>query len=329
MTKIIAALTSPHLEWDEKRPFFAYLFNTHRHATLMAAVKEALDAKERIPYDMLINLAAAALIQPKSAVIESVLKGLKKQGAFEDLFASRDWDKWDKRFPGIRNELLEAKVKEQKQFKSNMIDKFEFLKNQRMAEQAGRVLQRMVELYPDDPDLQKIKLEYDEEWARNVLSTHIAQLGDERFDRTRTAPSGADDEMLRTFMTEGEKLILQNRNIATDLAIAFWFIEDPARAADILAWSPPNASNDWLKAEFLTGARHFVEALEWLNVLEVKYIEDPESTFAVSYLRAQCLHELGQHSTALEIMQSIVRVRSNYRSAHALILEWTAGVSWE
>jgi hypothetical protein len=329
LTKIISAIGNSSMEWEDKRPFFSFLFLTQRHATLMAAMKEALDSKERIPYDMLMAMTGQALIQPKSAVIESVLKGLKKQDANEDVFASREWDKWDKRFGALRNELLEAKVKEQSQFKSNMVEKFEFLKNQRMNQEAGRVLRRMVELYPDDPELQKIKQNYDEDWARDVLAGHIAQLSDEKFDRTRTAPSSADDEMLRMFSSEGEKLCLENRNIATDLAIAFWFLEDPARAAEILAWAPPTASNDWLKAEFLTGARHFVEALEWLNVLEVKYIDDPESTFAVSYLRAQCLHALGQHSSALEIMQSIVRVRSNYRSAHALILEWTAGVSWE
>jgi len=329
LAKILSALTSTQLEWEEKRPFFAYLFATHRHATLMATMKEAIDAKERIPYDMLMALTGEALIQPKSAVLESVIKGMKKQEANEDVFASREWDKWDKRIPALRNELLEAKVKEQGQFKANLIDKFEFLKNQRMAEQAGRVLRRMVELYPDDPQLKKIKQNYEEEWANNVLSAHIAQLGDEKFDRTRTAPSSADDEMLRCFMSEGEKLVLENRNIASDLAIAFWFMEDPSRAAEILAWAPTTASNDWLKAEFLVGARYFIEALELINVLEVKYIEDPESTFAVSYLRAQCLQALGQQSSALEIMQSIVRVRSNYRSAHALILEWTAGVSWE
>ncbi len=329
VTKIIAQLTNPHLEWEEKRPFFAWLFITYRHATLMATIRESLEAKERAPYDFFIQLTGEALIQPKAAVLESLQKALKKHRASADVFAAREWDKWDKRLTLLRNELLEAKVKEQREFKANMIEKFEFLKNQRMQLEAGRVLRRLVELYPGDPDLQRIKQDYDEDWAKEVLAGHIAKLSDEKFDRTRTAPSGKDEEMLRSFFTEGEKLCVENRNIAPDLAIAFWFLEDPARAAEILAWAPPNASNDWLKAEFLTAARHFVEALELLNVLEVKYIDDPESTFAVSYLRAQCLHALGQQSTALEIMQSIVRVRSNYRSAHALILEWTAGVSWE
>ena len=328
LAKIISALTSP-LEWEEKRPFFAYLYITQRHSTLMAAIREAFSEKERVPYDMLMQITGDAMIQPKTAVLESLQKGLRKQEALEDVFASREWDKWDKRISMLRAELLEAKVKEQSQFKDNMIEKFEFLKNQRMNEQAGRVLRRLSELYPEDSGIQKIRQNYEEEWAKEILAGHMAQIRDEKMERTRTAPSGADEEMLRMFLSEGEKLCMQNRNIAPDLAIAFWFLEDPSRAAEILAWAPPNTSNDWLKAEFLTQSRRFVEALEWLNVLEIKYIEDPESTFAVSYLRAQCLHELGQQSSALEIMQSIVRVRHNYRSAHALILEWTAGVSWE
>jgi len=327
--KVVAALLSATMPWEEKRGFFAYLFVTGRHSTLMHTMKEVLEAKGRIPYDFLIALCGQAYLQPKPVVLESLVKGLKKQNATADLFAGRQWDRWDQRLMEMRNELLELKIKEQQQFKENLVEKFWFLKNQRMTEQAGRVLRRMLELFPEDPSLHKIKRDYDEQWARDVLATHIAAISDEKMDRTVTAPSSADQEMLRLFLLEGEKLCIENRAIAGDLAIAFWFMEDAARAAEILAWAPPNASNDWLKAELLVGARRFVEALELLNQLEVKYIEDPESTFAVSYLRAQCLHHLGQHASALEIMQSIVRVRSNYRSAHALILEWTAGVSWE
>ena len=68
---------------------------------------------------------------------------------------------------------------------------------------------------------------------------------------------------------------------------------------------------------------------EAVNHLEIKYVDDPETTFAVAYLRAQCLRELGQEAAALETLRSLVRVRPNYRSAHALILEWADGNDWE
>jgi tetratricopeptide (TPR) repeat protein len=98
---------------------------------------------------------------------------------------------------------------------------------------------------------------------------------------------------------------------------------------EILAWAPAVPPNDWLRAELLVHARRFVEGLEHLKHLEVRYVDDPETSFAVSYLKAQCLQELGQKDAALEILKSIVRVRPNYRSAHALIQEWTEGASWE
>lgn len=329
LTRVIKGILNPHLTWDEKRPFLSYLFLTGRHATLASAIKQLLDNKARVPFDLYIAIASQARLEPKPVIFEALIKGFKKQNAADDVFASRAWDRYDKRLSELRNELVEKRVEEQKQFKENLIEKFWFLRNQRMTEQAGRVLRRMIELFPEDKELQKIKHDFDEQWARDVLATHMATLSNEKLDRTHTAPSGADTEMLNCFLKEGEKLAVQSRELAADLAVAFWFMEDANRALEILAWAPPGVSNDWMRAEMLVAGRRFVEALELLNQLEVKYIEIPETTFGVSYLRAQCLHHLGQHASALEILQGIVRVRPNYRSANALILEWSEGVSWE
>lgn len=326
---VIKTLLSSQLSWEEKRPFFVFLFLTGRHLTLLHVIQQVLEEKGRIPFDILIALTGQAFIKPKSIVIEALIKGLKKQNAREEVFSGRQWDRYDSRLAQMRNEMIEERVKRRNEFKENMREKFDFLKNQRMTEQAGRLLRRMIELYPEDLELAKLKEDFDEQWAREVLASHVAQLSDHKLERTLTAPSSADEEMLRMFLAEGEKLCVENRNIAADLAMAFWFMDEANRAIEILAWAPPNPSHDWLRAELLMGAGRYLEALDWVGQLEVKYINDPESTFAVSYLRAQCLHHLGQHSSALEIMQSIVRVRSNYRSAHSFILDWTSGVSWE
>lgn len=329
LNEMIKVLLSGNLKWEEQRPFYDFLFMTERHSTLINLFAQAIENKNRIPYDMMIEMFGLKNIEPKASVIEALLKALKRQNAIADLFAARQWDRFDKRLTSMRNEMVEAKVKEQRAFKENMLDKFWFLRNQRMVDQAGKVLRRMLELYPEDESLQKIKDDFDEQWAREVLANHMAKLSDDKLERTLTAPSSSDEEMLNQFMINGEKLSLQQRESATDLAIAFWFMDEPNRGLEILSWAAPSHSNDWLRAEMMFSARRFVEALEQLNTLEIRYINDPETTFGVSYLRAQCLFELNQQASALEIMQSIVRVRPNYRSAHALILEWTKGVSWE
>lgn len=328
-TSLLKQILDDSLPWEEKRAIWHFLYLSGRHGLLAATLAQELKNKARIPFDLLIQIMTEADLAPKSAVIESVMKGARKQAAVDELIGPRGWDEYDKRFAQMREQLLTQKNSEQHKFKDGMLEKFQFLQSQRMTEQAGRLLRRMVELYPDEIEFKKLKQHFDEQWARDVLSDHQALLSSEKLDRTATAPSTSDEEMLKCFAQEGEKISMEHREFAADLSVGFWFLEDYNRALEILPFAPPSLANDWLRAELLFAARRFIECIELLNVLEVKYVNDPESTFAVSYLRAQCLQYCGQQAAALEILQSIVRVRPNYRSVSALIQQWTEGSGWE
>lgn len=329
IAKVLELIDDPSISWEDKRPLFHFLYNIGQDRAVAEALKSSFKEKSRAAFDLLIEICARANVQPSDSVLESFFKGLKKQSAFDEILAARGWDKWDARIAATREEWLEHKIEKNRQFKLSLIEKFEFMRAERMTEQAGRELKRLLQLYPEDEQLQEMHKSFEEDWAREVLSSHMSRLQGEALERTRTQHSTSDEEMLKSFLAAGEKLCFERRDFAFDLAVAFWFMEDYNRALEILAYAPPGLSSEWMRAETLFEARRFVEALEQLNLLEVKYVDDPESVFAVSYLRAQCLHELGQHATALEILQSIVRVRSQYRSAHALILKWTSGASWE
>lgn len=326
---IIRRILDTSLSWEDKRAFWHFLFASGRESTLAQGLIENLKSKSRVPFDLLIALCAKNGIAPTPLAVAALLKGLAKQNAADELLSSSGWDPYDKKLGQKRKEILAGKISEQKQFKQNLLDKFEFLRTQRMVEQAGRVLRRLIQLYPEDAELKNLKGHFDEDWAREVLASHIADRSHDKFDRTLTAPSTADSEMLKSFAAFAERVCMENRSAAPDLALIFLFMEDYSHALDIIAWAAPSPAVDWLKVELLLLARRFIEAMEHLNHLEVKFSQDPESTFAVSYLRAQCLHALGQQASALEILRSIVRVRPHYRSAHALILDWTEGVSWE
>lgn len=328
-TAIIKQILDESVPWEEKRSYWHYLYLSGREGLLAHAIAQCLRAKLRVPFDLFVKISGEAKVKPSPIAVEAMLKGIRKQDAREELIGVRHWDEYDTRIGQLRDKLLHQKTSEQKKFKDGLLEKFHFLQSQRMFEQAGRVLRRMVELYPDEQEFRRLKAEFEEQKARDVLSAHAASLGHEKFDRTLTVPSVLDEEMLKCFAMEGEKLCVQDREVAGDLAMAFWFLEDHARALDMLAWAPPSLAHDWLRADLLFASRRFIECIEHLNMLEIKYIQDPESTFAVSYLRAQCLRDSGQPAAALEILQSIVRVRPGYRSANALIQEWTEGVGWE
>jgi thioredoxin-like negative regulator of GroEL len=206
------------------------------------------------------------------------------------------------------------------------LEKFEFLQNERMTAQAAEVLEQIRKLYPDEPEFEAMEQNFKEQWAKEIVSSRASTAEEtEIYEPKPEPPSEADAEMVRMFVQETKTLSKKAKTLAYDMMICLWFMEEFANAVELLPAAPENAATDWLAAELLFASRRYVECLDALNDLEVKYANDPESTFAVSYLRAQAMKKVGQHDKALEILLSIAQVRPNYRSAQRLILEWTGG----
>ena len=321
-------ILDPDLEWERKRSFWVYLYLSGRRATLVQTLTRSLAAKNRVPFDIIITLCAGA--RPSPSTVAAILKGIRKQNAVDEIVAADGLDSMDERIALTRRQLREQKIARGLAHKESLREKFQLLHGQRMSAPAGQALKAMLRLYPEDEEFRQLKENFDEIWARDVLANHAASFADDPgFERTQTETSPPDEEMLRQFLNAGEALAIERRAIAGDLAIAFWFIADYKRGLEILHWAEPTAANDWLRAEMLFGARHFIEALDWLGHLETKYAGDPESTFAIHYLRAKCLFGSGQASAAIDILRGIIRVRPNYRSSNALLQEWGEGNAWD
>ena len=114
---------------------------------------------------------------------------------------------------------------------------------------------------------------------------------------------------------------------AYNLAIGLYFIELYHEALQVIRRAPESSAKDWFYLELLLRCGRYLECLDEVNQIELKYSADPESTFAATYIRAQALWGLGQTGSAIELLRSIVDIRPSYRSAHSLLNEWAGGFS--
>ena len=135
---------------------------------------------------------------------------------------------------------------------------------------------------------------------------------------------GFRERKVRRVALRGENQVL-NHLLCESLSLFFYFLEAYDQAFEILHLAPDTPEKNWLTLELLIQCRRFVECLAAVDQVELSYAEDPESTFGAAYVRARALRGLGQTSLALEILQGIVNVRPNYRSAQTLIHEWAGG----
>jgi tetratricopeptide (TPR) repeat protein len=301
-----------------------FFFQAGFHKEALTSMCERLKDKHKIHWGLFAEILLQNKTELSSSIFEAFFKGLRRQNATEDIWAVTGWDRWDTRFSTLRRETLEAKRKAATDRKAALMEKFYFLQSQRMQEQAGRTLKRLIYLYPDDERLQEFKSTYDEEWARDIIAVRFSEAElNQREAPRETSP--ADLEMIAQFVRDGERFVQSHPEFAFDLAIGFYFIEAYEPALRFAKLAREEVGSDWLIAELLILLRRYVEALEHLGVLENIYVDDPETSFGVAYLRAKAMKELGQSAAAVEILRNIIQVRPNYRSAGHLILEWSAG----
>jgi hypothetical protein len=110
--------------------------------------------------------------------------------------------------------------------------------------------------------------------------------------------------------------------MAYDFAVGLYVMELYHHAVEMIRLAPTGLAQDWFHLESLFKARRYLECLENINVAELTYSDDPETSFAATYLRARVLHGLGQTHPAKELLRSIVSIRPVYRSAASLLTDW-------
>ena len=187
------------------------------------------------------------------------------------------------------------------------------------------MLELLVKLAPNDPDVKKADQQFKERWARHLITKKGSlPTAEARMLERWTSPLNTQEQAWVQFqLSEIQKITESNPVASYDFALFFGFMEAFAEGQEALQKAPATEAKDWLNVEFLVEARRFIEALDELNRLEGQYGDNPETPFAVSYLRAKALHGLGQSSDAMEVLKSLLSLRPNYRAAQSLMLQWS------
>ncbi len=291
---------------------------------------EAAGKKEKIHWGIFIETLAKTKAKPGQSVLESLFKGIKRQSGAEEIWAAHSWDNLDSRFASIRTSTAGQKYKAASERRSSLLEKFHFLNSHRLREQAERVLKHLLFLYPHEPDFRDMKYNFDEERAREIISHHFSS---NVAPAEMTVPELTKEEeaLVRTWIAAGAKITAKHPEAAYDLAIGLQFMDADEASLHFARMAQNGLSAgvgpDWLAAELMLKLKRYVELLELLEHLEIKYGDDPETAFAAAYLRAQALKALGESATAVEILRSIVHVRPNYRSVGHLMKEWNVGAA--
>lgn len=161
--------------------------------------------------------------------------------------------------------------------------------------------------------------------AKNKINRQQLQERD-YFLKKKIAPSLEEKELAQNFAAKLKKKIKKSPSLAYDGAIALLQMGHAEAALETLRMAKSSLEVDWLEVDLLLEVRRFVDVLTKLDSMEKQYAADPESTPALTYARAQALWGLQQSQAAIDLLQSLVHIKPDYRSASALLQHWKDGL---
>lgn len=300
-----------------------FLLNANLNNTLVAFVLQYIE-KENFPVPWPYFLEALA---NTGAVIDETTARSLSEGIYEDnatLEAARS-TKLGHIFPELNKWHQERSTKIQHEYLSNkelLLNQLISLRTQQLYEQEKKVLYRLQKLYPGDVDVFQEVREHRQRHALDILQKKSPrQRSVQTSDLTKQAPE--EVKTTQALMASLKEHAEKWPEMAFDFAIVAFMLEDFESSLELQKLCAETPSLLWLRLETLLHAKHFLELLNEITKVELKFSSDPETFFATAYYRAQALWGLGQKHSAMDVLEALLVARPHYRAASALLSIWS------
>ena len=298
--------------------YFRFFFNAGYHQELLSLIVEVLERKAKVPWSLLIDCLGKNAIKLSQSVIQSIDKGLRRQNAQSEVWSARTLDSDFPEFSVWRDTFIRERLNALKVRRSELLEKFEFLRSQRLENEARQVLRVLKSTYPGDSEIENLNANFEEHRAREILNDYAHSLEDTKTYTPKFLESELD--FLTLLRENAFELIQHKPQYRKDFCLFFLFLEDSDSALEILNQDDHlNFSEAWLKADLLRNSRRFLEALALADWISEQFSNDTETLMATTYFRAEVFGEMGKNSKAIELLENIAQVRPQYRSTLHLI----------
>lgn len=305
---------------DEVHSAFYFLLRAGAYPQFFQMVIKAFKYdKFAIPWDLLIEVLNLSSAPVDQKFLKAIISGITQENAGPDASRSQRFDRYHQEFKTWRQEratVVNTSIENQK---LKLMDQLDYFRSQRLYEQEKRLLAKLFNMYPDDQAIQKLYKAHRERYADEILSKTSRH-------KSRTSKINLIDPEDKIFGKELsdslKKEALNSPEMAYELAISAFIHEEFESGLEILKNAPQSSEAQWLRLEMMLGAKRFLEIINILPNIENAYSDDSETFFATAYYRALSLWGLGQKDLAIEVMESLLESRPNYRSGLSLLSQW-------
>ena len=302
-----------------------FMYQSGLYQMLIKTAITRLKKEKIIPWALIIEILESQKVNIPNDKKAFFIKGIIAQKQIGALLTNHHWDEY---YP----ELVDMKLEKKKQIneKNNhlyikLMEDLQFIQSQGVLKKEEEILKKLKKIDPESPEIQEKWLQFREKWGRNIIHEKKTNLLNQS-DFSITPPK-EEKKQAEKIAQSIKEILKEDSKSSYDMALFFSFIGYPYLAIQILKNHLDSTSSQWLYLDLLLQSQLYLDCLNFIDIMEEKYSEDPETVFALTYIRAKAYYGLGKKEKAKNILSDLSAVRPSYRLTYLLLKQWETGVS--
>lgn len=324
---LIKKFENEKLKLSQFQTLATFFLNAKLYSELFNFILRKLTDGSKIPWAHFAEAIYLFVGEVPQEVQKALFAGATKKKAIEELSRTYALDEFESELQHHRSARKKALWQLSKNKKQAWLRELELFSSQGLIEKAEVLSKRLLKFFPHDSEVNSAANElrhkkiahfvFDKNKNKKPLTLYHYEVLDKE-----------TEQILKCLENQMAELVLKDASWTQDFVLAHLFFEYFPGSLNLLNLnsgekSIQNRSMIWLRSEILMRGRFFCELLDYLNQLEPLVETEPESIFALYYLRAQAFWGLNEKSQAISIMKSIIEARPQYRSARSMLHIWT------
>ena len=301
-----------------------FMYQSGLHTLLLETAISRLKKKEVAPWTFIIKILTDHNIPIPKEKIPFFLKGILEQKQIPAIITNHSWDQHHPELKKLKQKAIKKIIKEKNQTFVKLMEDLEFIQSQGVLKKEEEILKKLKKEDPENPEIQEKWIEFRERWGRHIIQQKKARLLSKH--SITPLPSKKEKTQAEKISKAIKKIIKENPEKSYNMALLFSFVGYPGLALQIIKDHLNSVSAEWLYLDLLLQSALYVDCLSFLDTMELKHGKDPETVFALTYIRAKAYYGLGKKQKAKNILSHLLAVRPHYRLTHHLLKQWETGV---
>ena len=301
-----------------------FMYHSGLYQLLIKTAISKLKKKEIVPWAFVIETLECHKIKIPKEKKTFFIKGIIEQDQIAAVLTSHSWDKDHPKLATMKLKEIEKINRERNHAFIKLMEDLEFIQAQGVLKKEEEILKELKKIDPENPEIHEKWLQFREKWGRSIIHKKKALLLNQ--GNISVLHSETEKKQAENIAKSVQTILKKNPETSYDMALLFSFIGYPELAIQILRDHLNDVSSQWLYLDLLLQSKLYLDCLSFLDMMEIKYNEDPETVFALTYIRAKAYYGLGKKEKAKDILSNLLEVRPNYRLTHYLLKQWEKGV---